>query len=173
MSTHARCPNRVEDGVGGLLSHRPSSAGAVSGHLSGSGRGQGLLWCRLLPLHCASRCCAPSSPRPSGCWGPSTASRCREPASELDPNVAEPYSVEFVRGAAWRGLLECDTLLAAGGRLVPGDRAVRGAAGERQPRCLLRRLQEGGGAARAGAGARASVLPGCVLTFSFPQGTPR
>lgn len=88
--------------------------------------------------------------------------------------LAEPYSVGFVRAAAWRGLLECDALLAAGGRLVPGDRAVRGAAGERHPRCLLRRLQEeGGGAARAGAGARASVLPGCVLTFSFPQGTPR
>ncbi|VCX42789.1 unnamed protein product [Gulo gulo] len=35
----------------------------------------------------AAGCCAPSSPRPSGCWGPSTASRCPEPGSELDPSA--------------------------------------------------------------------------------------
>lgn len=49
MSTQARCTEGVEDGrEGGSLSHRPSSAGAVSGHRSGSRRGQRLLWCGLL-----------------------------------------------------------------------------------------------------------------------------
>lgn len=79
--------------------------------------------------------------------------------------------LEFVSGAAWCGLLECDTLLAVGGRcLMPGDPAVWGASGKCNHWCLLWRLQEEGGRmawSRAVGGN--FLLPGCILTSSLPQ----
>lgn len=76
-----------------------------------------------------------------------------------------------MRGAAGCGLLERDALLATGSRFLSGARALRGAAGERDNWCLLRRLQEeGGGTAWDGAVAGTYLLPGCILTFLFPQG---
>lgn len=84
--------------------------------------------------------------------------------------LAQPYPLEFVRGAAWCGLLECDALLAAGGHLVPGNPAVWGAGGKRNHWCLLWRLQEEGGRMAWSRAVEGNfLLPGCVLTFSLPQ----
>lgn len=71
--------------------------------------------------------------------------------------------MELVRGAARCGPLERDALLAAGGRIVPGDLALWGAAGERVHWCPLWRLQEeAGGTVWDGAGKETYLLPGCV-----------
>ena len=81
---------------------------------------------------------------------------------------AQPHAMELVRGAARCGPLERDPLLAAGGRIVPGDLALWGAAGERIHWCPLWRLQEeAGGTVWDGAGKETYLLPGCVLSSLY------
>lgn len=76
--------------------------------------------------------------------------------------------MELVRGAAQCGPLELDALLAAGGRIVPGDLALWGAAGEPVHWCPLWRLQEeAGGTVWDGAGKETYLLPVCVLSSLY------